>query len=178
MRGHVIIDGNNLLHAMHAHAPLPNVGRETLVRVIERWARGRGCAVSIVFDGPPPRGGMRAQLASKLVGVQFSAPVTADDVIVEMVNAARDPGRVCVVTSDKAIVHAARGRRCQCCGTKPFIDAMFRPDGSQRAPAGPRDGDADRKPDGSCERGARAWLEAFGFEDDDEPFDGYEAMTY
>ena len=33
---HVIIDGNNLLHAMHEHAPIPHVGRETLVKIIER----------------------------------------------------------------------------------------------------------------------------------------------
>ena len=35
----VVIDGNNLLYAMREHAPIPNVGRETMVRIIERWAK-------------------------------------------------------------------------------------------------------------------------------------------
>jgi len=39
MAAHILIDGNNLLHAMHQRAPIPQVGRETMVRVIERWAR-------------------------------------------------------------------------------------------------------------------------------------------
>ena len=41
---HVIIDGNNLLFAMYEHAPVPNIGRETLVRTVERWARNRELA--------------------------------------------------------------------------------------------------------------------------------------
>ena len=46
----VVIDGNNLLHAMHAHAPLPAIGRETLVRIIERWAERVGGEVVVVED--------------------------------------------------------------------------------------------------------------------------------
>ncbi len=93
MPRHVIIDGNNMLYAMHAHAPIPSVGRETMVKVIERWARRGTDEVTLVFDGPEPIGGLSRQMASSRITVRFSAPKSADDIIVALIHRARDPGQ-------------------------------------------------------------------------------------
>ncbi|MEK7757780.1 MAG: NYN domain-containing protein, partial [Planctomycetota bacterium] len=124
MGEHVIIDGNNLLHAMREHAPIAAVGRETMVRLIERWSRESGSAVTLVFDGPAPRGGFSKQLSPTGLTVLFSAPATADDLIVVAIGDERDPTRLRVVTSDTAIRHAAGYRRCRCTDAVSFIGEL------------------------------------------------------
>ena len=174
MAEHVIIDGNNLLHAMHAHAPLPTVGRETLFKIIDRWARRGDDRVTLVFDGPVPHGGLAKQLASSRIDVRFSAPQTADDVIVGMVHRATDPGTIRVVTSDRAIQHEASYRRCRHVDAAAFVAELFPRQGSPKsAPTAPREKPPDVTPEEK-----REWLDAFGYDDtDDEPFDGFDAMV-
>ncbi len=173
MAEHVIIDGNNLLHAMYEHAPLPNVGRETLVKIVERWAKRGGDEVTLVFDGPVPRGGLAQQLNSTRLEVRFSAAQTADDVIVAMIGKVRNAGSVRIVTSDKAIRHEAKYRRCRHATSEAFVTELFpRTDADADAP--PSDGEKPKKlsPDE-----ARKWLETFGYDaEPDEPFDGFDAM--
>lgn len=174
MAEHVIIDGNNLLHAMHAHAPIPLVGRETMVRIVERWARRGDDDVTLVFDGPEPRGGLSRQMASKRIHVRFSAPKSADDIVVELMARPRDPTSVRVVSSDTALARAARARRCRHTEVIMFVRELFaEPNRKQtEAPAGPRE-----KPPGISPEETEEWLKTFGFDlDEDEPFDGADAM--
>ena len=142
MSRHIIIDGNNLLYAMHAHAPIPNVGREAMLRIIERWCVQIEDAVTLVFDGPQPQGGLARQLKSSRIHVRFSAPRTADDLIVDLIRSAPDPGRVRVVTSDGAIIHEARQARCVDTSTADFVSELFpalpRPEASAQAPEKPK----------------------------------------
>jgi len=172
MKMHVIIDGNNLFHAMHAHAPIPLVARETMVKIIERWARPRADDVTLVLDGPAPRGGLLKQMTSSRIVVRFSAPQTADDIIVALVRKARDPGCVRVVSSDTALRHAARARRCHHTDSVSFIRELFAKPGDPFVPAVP----ADEKPQGVTPEESRRCLEQFGFDEDDEPFEGHDAM--
>lgn len=172
MAEHVIIDGNNLLHAMHAYAPIPHVGRETMVKVIDHWARQGDDEVTLVFDGPVPREGLAQQMTSSRITVRFSASVTADDVIARMIQRARDPGSVRVISSDKALRHEALHRRCQYADSAAFIEELF-----------PREGKPPPKAVGSAEKPhevsaqeTEEWLEMFGLDEEDEPFDGYDAM--
>ncbi len=174
MAGHVIIDGNNLLHTMHACAPLPAVGRETLVKIIDRWARQGDDEVTLVFDGPVPREGLAKQMTSGRITVRFSAPATADDVIVAMIQRAKDPGAVRVVSGDKAIRLEASYRRCLHTDAAGFVAELF-PSEGKRKPAAPAAGEKPRK---VSPRETEEWLELFGFDSDDtEPFDGHDAMT-
>ena len=78
MAGHVVIDGNTLLYAMHAHAPVPTVGRETMVKIIERWAKRHRDDVTLVFDGPKPKGGLLKQMSSPRIDVRFGAIMRAE----------------------------------------------------------------------------------------------------
>ncbi len=169
---HVIIDGNNLLHTLREHAPIAAVGRETMVRLIERWGRMSRREVTLIFDGPAPRGGLGEQLSPQGLTVRFSAPKTADDLIVATIRDEKDPTRLRVVTSDKAIRHAAGYRRCRCTDSVSFVSELFPPervsDATQQLP--------DEKPAEMQSDDAERWQQAFG--GDDEPFDGFEAMLH
>jgi hypothetical protein len=169
----VIIDGNNLLFAMHAHAPIPNVGRETLVRVVEKWARRRNDEVTIVFDGHRPGGGLAQQLTSSQLDVQFSGNRTADDVIVALIQRTRDPGRIRIVTSDHAIRSEARHRRCGTTAADAFVGELFP---APTSPPRPKPtGEKAKPPASTTERDE--WLRLFGFTEDgdtDLPKSDYE----
>lgn len=166
----VVIDGNNLLHAMHAHAPLPAIGRETLVRIIERWAESVSGEVVLVFDGSVPDGGLAAQMSSKHMAVRFGGAESADDVIIRIIGDARDPGRVRIVSSDKAILHIARHRRCRVTDSVSFTSEVFAPR-DQEATAADRGTTSSPpvsvKPQAPAECADGTWLEDFGVDADD-----------
>jgi len=173
MTRHVIIDGNNLLFTMQACAPLPSIGRETLVRIIEAWAGERDDLVSLVFDGPEPAGGLSAQMRSSRIEVAFSAPKSADDVIVAMIHSAGRPDLVRVVSSDTAIRHEARVRRCHWVDGAAFVGELF-PEEHPMPKAKDR---PDEKPDSLTADEAKRWLSEFGLDDGGEPFAGHDAMN-
>ncbi len=169
----VLIDGNNLMHSMHVHAPIPHVGQETLVKIVERWARDGNDAVTIVFDGRPARRELERQLASKRIEVRFSAPATADDVIIAMIQRERDPAALAVVTDDTAIRHEARRRGCDHLNTIPFIAELFpsAPRSERSQPANIAD-----KPEAVSNEEKKHWVDVFDDGIDDEPFEGSDAM--
>jgi predicted RNA-binding protein with PIN domain len=171
MAGHVIIDGNNLLHAMHAHAPMPNIGRETLVRIVERWAATSDDSVTLVFDGAAPEGDMAKQIASRRIHVVFAVPLSADDVIVEKVHRAHLPDRIRVVTDDTAIAHEARMRHCTHLGCAAFIRTLLAPPaevGCEKGDEGESSPDSE-KPESVSPEEIERWVEYF--EDEEGPLD-------
>ncbi len=160
---------------MHEHAPIPHAGRETLVKIVERWARTGTDSVTLVFDGATPRGGFAKQMSSSRIDVKFSAPETADDIIVRMVHQARQPRTIRVVSTDTAIRYEARARNCLHIDSAGFVTELFpspkAPGGSSPAqPAGPE------KPQSLTPEETDDWLDVFGIDDQDEPFDGFDAM--
>ena len=162
MAEHVVIDGNNLLYAMHEHAPVPAVGRETLVKVIERWARRGDDRVTLVFDGAAPRGGLSKQMSSSRITVRFSVPVTADDVIVDLVQRAEDAPSIRVVTSDTAISHEARLRRSRHTDSVAFVKELFAGPADNGPRFKPASEPAKEKPDEMSPEEVREWLDLFG----------------
>lgn len=176
MPRHILIDGNNLLYAMHAHAPMPSIGRETMVKVIERWARKGEFQVTLVFDGPEPRGGLAKQMASNHITVRFSSPQTADDIIVDMIKREKNPTSIRVITSDTAIRHEAKYRRCLHTTSVDFVHEIFAPDHTPTNTLPPQ----EEKPQQLSAAEKQEWLDIFDDGDDDndedEPFDGYESM--
>lgn len=127
MSGQVLIDGNNLLHAMRAHAPVPLVGRETMVRHIERWAREGADTVVLYLDGRLPDGPMAKQMSSGRIDVRFSGPRTADDLIADAIRRAADPGRLRLVSGDTALIHEAHRRGARVTNPVEFISELFPP---------------------------------------------------
>ena len=172
MDEHLVIDGNNLLPALRESGALPSPGRETLVRLLERWTKDRAIKVTLVFDGAAPPGPMARQLASTIIDVRFSAPRTADDVIVEMVQREPNPARLRVVSDDGAIRHEAGLHRCRHIGAARFVAELF-PGRSTSSASAPRPAE---KPDAVTPDEKEHWQRTFGH-DEDEPFDGHEAMV-
>lgn len=177
MTKHVLIDGNNLLHAMHEHAPIPNVGRETLVKIIERWARCMDHEVTIVFDGPPPPEGLAGQMASGRVAVRFSAPHTADDIIVAEIHGAARPTDLRIVTSDKAIRREARHRRSQDTASASFVREVFGKPGHAQEPSDVNS-PISEKPETPSRKESDEWMKTFGYDPNaNQSFDGFDAMN-
>ncbi len=78
-----------------------------LVDMLERWAAADGEDVTVVFERPPS-----PPIRSTVIGVAHAPrprPDSADDEIVRLLRAEREPGLVRVVTSDRWLadrVHA------------------------------------------------------------------------
>jgi len=171
---HVIIDGNNLLHTMREHAPIPTVGRETMVRIVERWAKQGRERVTLILDGAPPRDGLSAQMTGAHITVRFSAPRTADDLIVEMIHRAANPDDLRIISRDTAIIHEATRRRCTSTPPIDFIAELF-PPADAAAPPPKR----DEKPDAVSAEEADELLRLLGEnEGEDKPFPGADHMKW
>jgi predicted RNA-binding protein with PIN domain len=172
----VIIDGNNLLHAVRMLGPQRAPGRETLLRIIERWAVDSGQNVLLVFDGPPPRGGFGEQMRSSRIEVIFSESRTADDCIVERLEQKPRAGKFLVVSDDTAIQYEVRRQGCQNVPTTAFIALLFPKD----SPPTPSDSaiTSNKKPAQTSTGEPDNWLDLFDDGQSDEPFDGFDSMEH
>jgi predicted RNA-binding protein with PIN domain len=162
----VLIDGNNVLHALRELGPAGGVGREALVRLVERWAERRAHKVILVFDGPVPMGPYGRQLRSKRVSVRFSRHVTADDVIVDYLEKHGSSGGAEVVTDDRAIRADARRHRCRSVAVTDFIDELYPQPRRQRPPQTAQERRRRRtqeKPDPPTPAETERWLREFGY---------------
>jgi predicted RNA-binding protein with PIN domain len=160
----VLIDGNNLLYAAREIAGLGKTDRHELCRIVGRWAARVGEEVGVVFDGPTPPPVVVQRMRACGVGVTFSGGRTADDVIVEMIEAAPSAAGYTVVSSDHAIKHAARYDRAAPVSSQAFIRKIVHDDDD--APSGlprprPR---ASEKPEDPSPEETDEWLKEFGEE--------------
>ena len=174
----VLIDGNNLLHAVRVLGPTRPPGRETLLKIIERWAIEHRSEVTLVFDGARPHGAFGEQMRSDRIEVVFSGSRTADDCIVERLGQLPHPDHVLVVSDDTAIQYEARRRRCRSASTTIFIASLFPPDSGSVGRAPPAAESVGDKPFNISESERNEWLASFDGENSDEPFDGFDAMQH
>ena len=172
----VLIDGNNLLHAVRQLGPTRPPGREKLARLIEGWAALTHNQVVLVFDGPAPGGPFGKQMQSQAVEIVFSGARTADDCIVERLQQVNNPSRAKVVTDDTAIRYEARSKQCGLVSTTAFIASLFAaPSSTTSSP--PSESPSD-KPTSPSDAERQAWLDIFDDRSPEEPFDGHEAMQF
>jgi len=176
----VIVDGNNLLFAMRDHAPLPPLGRETLVKLLDRWAGQAGVRVLVVFDGPMPKGGLAQQMSTRRVDVRFSAPKSADDIIAELLASAKSSWELRVISSDRALRKEASRRHSAHTDCVRFIEEVFsaiapshssRPEASKppvakNLPASQSDADSEKPIDAGSAQ-TDEWLQWLGLNEDD-----------
>jgi len=115
----LIIDGYNLLHqdeALDGHRDDLQTARQRLVRSVEGVVPEMAPRVTVVFDGRER--GRDVSFDAPHLEVLFSpANRTADGVIERMVSDAKNPQRICVVTSDRMeeqIVSAAGATVVSC----------------------------------------------------------------
>lgn len=163
----LIIDGHNLLKAPNSRVPGIGIYEEELahlVRLIRSWQAGERHQVTIVFDGNRPD---HPELTNgRGVQLRFSgAGKTADEVIQQMVRRAPHPGKILVVTSDRAIQFTARDHGAQVCGSNEFWNQLSSPS-QPPTPAPP-----EEKPNGvSNAAELKEWMDLFqrNGQDDDE----------
>jgi len=116
----LLVDTYNVLHVTGVLPPdLAGIEPWDLARLIAQ-SRYRHDDALLVCDGvpkpdaPPGRDG--------LVRIRYAGPgVSADDVIIRRVDADTAPRRLTVVSSDQAIIRAARKRRCRTVASDVFL---------------------------------------------------------
>lgn len=158
----VVIDGNNLLHAARdADALKLLTGRSMLCDTVGRWAVVRRERVHIVFDGRAPHAALAKQIGNAAIEVSYSgAGRTADAVVTYLIDTDSAPRRLTVVSSDRAIIRAAKRRRARWMRSEDFWRLLKR-DLAQPAPDGtePEEKEAGLSPEATEE-----WLADFGFD--------------
>lgn len=160
MARHIVVDGYNLAHALRDTGSLMrndrSAARELLLDLLRRYKRSAPAQITVVFDGRGAGPAQRQRIAG--IDVRFSRqPSSADDEIRALVAAARDPGRLLVVSSDRAVSGAARRRGAATVRSDEFGDRVFA--------ALARDGDRQEKP---LTADTERWLELFQRRPDDE----------
>ena len=111
MQEHLMIDGNNAIHAipelLQELAVDRNQARDSLVRMLEP-VTNTGTRLTVVFDGRGGRGSIQKFGSSNLLDVVYSSSQEgADGVIERMVMASKYPAQICVVTNDNLIRNCA-----------------------------------------------------------------------
>ncbi|MCU0607225.1 MAG: NYN domain-containing protein [Candidatus Edwardsbacteria bacterium] len=128
MARHIVVDGYNLAHALRDTGALVRsdrtAARERLLDLLRRYQRVAPAQITVVFDGSGAGPAQRQRIAG--IDVRFSRPPqSADDLIRAMVDASRDPGRLLVVSSDRAVSGPVRRRGAAAVRSDEFGDRLF-----------------------------------------------------
>ncbi|MDF7797838.1 NYN domain-containing protein [Pontiellaceae bacterium B1224] len=150
----LIIDGYNVLHVVDELKTLLNsdieLARHRLIRTIEGTALRMAKQTTVVFDGK--EGGQDAALTSKHLEIYYSpGKHTADTIIERLVARFPTPGKILVVTSDRAEANAVLSDGAQVMSSQEFI-AQCKIDARRTIPKQMRPGEkpklGDLFPDG------------------------------
>jgi len=112
MQEHLIIDGNNALHAIPELSKEltrdRNLARDSLIRFLEPIQAGENCLLTVVFDGRGGKGRVYQHEGNKSITIIYSSSAQgADGVIEHMLMAAKFPDRISVATNDNLIRNCA-----------------------------------------------------------------------
>ncbi len=156
----VLIDGNNLLHAAQKVGSGEHlVGRSMLCDTLGQWASRYKQRVHIVFDGPEPPAALAAQIGHAKLQVSFSGGgVSADEVVIDLVEADSAARRLLVVSSDRAIVRVAKRRKARPMKAEAFWLRVER----DLARPWPAPMEPEEKRRGQSPDATDAWLDEFG----------------
>jgi len=155
----LFIDCYNLLHA-----PMPpslaGLDEDALCRVLASspWAGDR---MVVVCDGMAKPGVPSSPVASVEL-IYSGTQRSADDVIIDMVDANSAPRRVYVVTNDREIQKAVKRRRAQVISTGAFIRAL-----AASRPASAKIDSVTRHRPALPEGEVNQWLKEFGIDAND-----------
>ena len=112
MQEHLIVDGNNAMHAITSLARElemdRNLARDSLLRLLEPFATGDHCVLTVVFDGRGGRSSLSKHSNMKnYTVIHSSSSQGADGVIERMLMASKSPERIVVATNDGLIRNCA-----------------------------------------------------------------------
>ena len=149
----VLIDGHNLIGQLPDISLADRDDEARLVSRLQGYAGRTGKRVTVVFDRGLPGGRSQALSGGRVEVVFAPTGQNADGVLVERVRRSRNPRGLTVVTSDRAVIAAARQEGARVVHSEAFVDEL---EPSPASPGGAKE-DVHLSP-GEVE----AWLELFG----------------
>jgi hypothetical protein len=133
----LLIDGHNLIGVMPGIDLADPDDEWQLVQRLRPYAAAMRQAMTVVFDsglGPPPQW----QLSGGGVTVRFAPPgVEADAVILQLLRASGQPGKVTVVTNDQGLAGQVRAAGGQVRSATQFAARLAPPRAKATAPSEP-----------------------------------------
>ncbi|MEO0586723.1 MAG: NYN domain-containing protein [Planctomycetota bacterium] len=154
----LLIDAYNVLHTTMPPV-LAGLDEAGLCVALKRSAFRRHHAV-VVCDGRVKPLGPESSPVDGVEIVYSGSSRSADDVIIDRIDASSTPRRLTVVSTDRQIRAAARRRRCRSLTSDAFIAAVA--ESLDRTPPPPR----NAKPGGPLsDDQVRRWLDHFGIDD-------------
>lgn len=156
-----IIDGNNLLWALHEGFGEREIRTEVdLCRVLSQYFARMGETGQVVFDGAGPSD-KSAFDTMDYIEVYFAGfHRDADSVVEEKIVADTSPRRLTVVSSDRRLRKAAGERKAAGLKSEDFWQQVQR-ELSRKAP---RRKEPEEKREGLTDGETDKWLEAFGLD--------------
>ncbi len=158
----VIIDGTNLLWAIHEVRDEPEVTNEIqLCRTLDRYFAMTSEEGEVVFDGAGPPDKSEFDSVGRLSVVFSGFHSDADTVIEEKVAASTSPRRLTVVSNDRRLRQAVAARKAATVKSDQFwsqvLNELRRDKPAVKEPEEKRDGLTD----GETEQ----WLDLFGLDE-------------
>ncbi|MHC4060756.1 MAG: NYN domain-containing protein [Planctomycetota bacterium] len=156
----VIIDGNNLLWAVHEVGDdSEQTDRLRLCCIVGRYLKLAGETGQIVFDGAGPPDKTAFDNITSLEVFFAGLSAEADEVIEDKIKASTAPRRLTVVSSDRRLRAAARARKAGAVKSETFwnqLRTMFTRGRTDKEPAAKRWGLSEIE--------TEQWLRFFGIE--------------
>jgi len=156
----IIIDGHNLLHAIHKiDEGYESISDVQLCRIVSRYLKLIGEKGEIIFDGTGPRDKSGFDNISNLEVVFAGQSSDTDTVIEDKIKASTAPKRLTIVSSDRRLRKAAQARKAAMIKSEDFwknVQKRFR---RKKTPKEPPE-----KRLGLTESETQQWLKFFGLE--------------
>jgi predicted RNA-binding protein with PIN domain len=122
----LLVDGYNISKSIWPDATAEDQ-RQRLVAALDELAARHGCLVDVVFDGADVDGPRSERRNRRGVRVRFSPPdVEADDVVLDLVDAADPATGVVVASSDRRVRDGARRRGANVVSSQQLRAALRR----------------------------------------------------
>ncbi len=169
---HYVIDGYNVIFAVPELEKILDrddmeTAREALLAALSQYKDKSRQEFTVVFDGKAQEGEGLEPPQKQLregINVAFTKGTTADEDIEELISTSPGPRNICVVTSDKRILRAARSSGCRTAKPMEFYDTIARHPGragkSGKKRTGPR-AEPAAKYQGVPEGEVNYWLRLF-----------------
>ena len=165
----LLLDGYNLLFTGGWLPVKPNEedirrAREALLIRLTEYRRHKPETITVVFDAqkPPVAAGPRRQRVQGIDVVFAPEGMDADAAILAILDQAKNPGMITVISSDRSVQKGARTRGAKVADAPAFGKQLT----AQREAARPPEQESPGKEGGVGPREAEEWKKRFGIEDD------------